>query len=75
MIQTRIALGLDMHPSEVSSIISFYSCFKTKPKDVEAGRNISGVEKAWNSVTWMTGNKALHAVNEFIKGRQLAVER
>ena len=30
-IQQRIAKGLNIYPSEISSIVSFYSCFRTKP--------------------------------------------
>jgi CheY-like chemotaxis protein len=71
MIQKRIALGLNMYPSEVRRIVSFHSCFRTEPKGVHIPGYISGIEKAWNSVTWMTGNKALHAVDEFINWRQL----
>lgn len=72
VIQKRIAQGLNMFPSEIRSIVSFYSCFRTKPEGKRAPCYISGYEKAWNSVTWMTGNKALHAVNDFLKGRQVA---
>jgi len=71
MIQKRIALGLNMYPSEVRRIVSFHSCFRTEPKAVHVPGYTSGIEKAWNSVTWMTGNKALHAVDDFIKLRQL----
>ena len=67
IIQNRIAQGLNMFPSEIRSIVSFYSCFRTKPKGGHAPYYITGIEKAWNSVTWMTGQKALHSVNEFIK--------
>jgi CheY-like chemotaxis protein len=31
-IQKRIAQGLNIYPSEICSIVSFYSCFRTKPK-------------------------------------------
>ncbi|MHC4726194.1 MAG: NAD(P)H-dependent oxidoreductase subunit E [Planctomycetota bacterium] len=31
-IQQRIAQGLNIYPSEICSIVSFYSCFRTKPK-------------------------------------------
>jgi CheY-like chemotaxis protein len=71
-IQKRIAQGLNMFPSEIRSIVSFYSCFRTKPEGKHAPCYISGYEKAWNSVTWMTEKKALHAVNEFLKLRQVA---
>jgi len=71
VIQTRIAQGLNMYPSEIRSLVSYYSCFRMKPEGGHAPCYISGYERAWNSVTWMTGSKALHAVNEFIKGRQL----
>jgi CheY-like chemotaxis protein len=70
-IQKRIAEGLNMHPSKIRRIVSFHSCFRTEPEAVHNTSYMSGIEKAWNSVTWMTGNKALHAVDEFIKGRQL----
>jgi CheY-like chemotaxis protein len=70
-IQKRIAEGLNMHPSKIRRIVAFHSCFRTEPEAVHNTSCISGIEKAWNSVTWMTGNKALHAVDEFIKGRQL----
>ena len=71
VIQTRIAQGLNMYPSEIRSLVSFYSCFRVIPEVGHAPCYISGYERAWNSVTWMTGSKALRAVNEFIKGRQL----
>lgn len=31
-IQQRIAKGLNIYPSEISGIASFYSCFRTKPR-------------------------------------------
>jgi hypothetical protein len=71
IIQKRIAQGLNMYPSEVRRIVSFHSCFRTEPEDAHVPGNTSGIEKAWNSVTWMTGSNALHAVNDFIKERQL----
>jgi len=67
VIQKRIAQGLNMHPSKIRRIVSFHSCFRTKPDVINTPYYTSGIEKAWNSVTWMTGKKALHAVNEFIK--------
>jgi CheY-like chemotaxis protein len=70
-IQKRIALGLNMFPAEVRSIVSFYSCFRTKPKRIQSLYHTSTIERAWNSVAWMTENSALHEVNEFIKRRQV----
>lgn len=71
VIQNRIALGLNMYPSEVRRIVSFHSSFRTEPEIAHIPGHTGGIERAWNSVTWMTGNKALHAVDDFIKGRQL----
>ena len=72
MIQKRIAHGLNMHPSEIRAIVSFNSCFRTKPEAAHTPYYISGIEHAWNSVRWMTGKRAASAVNEFIKWKQLA---
>ena len=69
-IQKHIAQELNMYPSEIRSIVSFYSCFRTKPEGKHAPCYISGTERAWNSVTWMTGKKAADAVNEFIRCKQ-----
>ncbi len=71
IIQKHIAHGLDMYPSEIRRIVSFHSCFRTEPEDIHVSGCTNGIEKAWNSVTWMTGHNALHAVGDFIKGRQL----
>ena len=72
VIQKRIAQGLNMYPSEIRSIVSFYSCFRTKPEADHIPCYISGVEHAWNSVSWMTGKRAVTAVNDFLKSKQLA---
>jgi CheY-like chemotaxis protein len=72
VIQKRIAQGLNMYPSEIRSIVSFYSCFRTKPEAGHIPCYISGVEHAWNSVSWMTGKRAVTAVNDFLKSKQLA---
>ncbi len=72
VIQKHIALGLNMHPSEIRAIVSFYSSFRSQPEAPPAPRYVSGIAKAWESVAWMTGENALHSVNEFIKSRQLA---
>ena len=71
VIQKRIALGLNMHPSEIHAIVSFYSSFRSQPETPPAPAYINGIAKAWNSVAWMTGEKALHSVDEFIKLRRL----
>ncbi len=70
-IQIRIAEGLNMYPSEIRSIVSFYSCFRTKPEIARTPCYVGGIEKAWNSVTWMTEKKATDAVKEFIRCKQL----
>jgi CheY-like chemotaxis protein len=74
MIQKRIAQGLNMYPSEIRGIVSFYSCFRTRPKAVHIPYYTSGIEKAWNSVSCMTGKRAVNAVNEFIQSRQAATQ-
>ena len=71
LIQKRIAHGLNMHPSEIRGIVSFYSNFRMQPETPHSPGYISGIEKAWDSVTWMTGTNAVNAVNQFLKGRQL----
>ena len=71
VIQKRIALGLNMHPSEIHAIVSFYSGFRSQPEPPPAPAHLSGIAKAWDSVAWMTGEKALHSVDEFIKSRRL----
>ena len=71
-IQKRIAHGLNMHPAEIHAIVSFYSSFRSQPEAPRTPSYVSGVEKAWNSVTWMTREKALNSVNAFIKSKQLA---
>ena len=72
VIQRRIARGLNMHPSEIRAIVSFYSSFRAQPETPPTPRYVSGIAKAWDSVAWMTGENAMHSVNEFIKSRQLA---
>ncbi len=67
VIQKHIAQGLNMHPSKIRRIVAFHSCFRTEPEVVPTPCYMSGIEKAWNSVTWMTGKQAMHAVNDFIK--------
>jgi len=71
-VQKRIAQDLNMHPSEIRAIVSFYSSFRSHPETPPTPRYVSGIAKAWDSVAWMTGENALHSVNEFIKWRQLA---
>ncbi len=67
--QKRIAQELNMYPSEIRSIVSFYSCFRTKPELARTPCYVGGIERAWNGVTWMTGKRAANAVNEFIRSR------
>jgi CheY-like chemotaxis protein len=71
IIQKRIAHDLNMQASEIRAIVSFFSNFRSQPKTPRTPRYISGIEKAWNSVTWMTGEKALHSVDDFIKSRRM----
>ena len=70
-IQKRIANDLNMQPSEIRAVVSFYSNFRSQPETPRTPGHICGIEKAWNSVTWMTGENALHSVDEFIKLRRL----
>ncbi len=70
-IQKRVACGLNMHPAEIRSIVSFYSCFRSEPEIEHTSHHVSGCERAWNSVKWMTGTKAFHEVSGFIKSRHL----
>jgi CheY-like chemotaxis protein len=69
VIQKRVAEGLNMYLSEIRSIVSFYSCFRTKPEIARTPCYVGGIERAWNGVKWMTGKKAADAVNEFIRSK------
>ncbi|UCH80497.1 MAG: response regulator [Nitrospiraceae bacterium] len=71
VIQERIAHGLNMSVSEIRSIVLFYSNFRSHPETPHIPAYLNGIQKAWNSVNWMTKENALHSVNEFIKSRQL----
>lgn len=71
VIQERIARGLNMYPSEIRSIVSFYSCFRTKPGGDHPMCYISGSGRVWRGVPWKTGKRVANAVNEFLKWRQL----
>jgi CheY-like chemotaxis protein len=70
MIQERIARALNIYPSEVRSIVSFYSCFRTKPGS-DTSYFKSGSGRAWRGVPWKTGKRVVNAVNEFIRMREL----
>ena len=74
VIQRHIAHGMNMHPSEIRAIVSFYSSFRAQPEIPPAPRYVGGIQRAWESVAWMTGENALHSVNEFIRSRQLTYE-
>lgn len=74
VIQKRIAKGLNMYPSEIRSIVSFHSCFRTKPEAAHIPYYVNGIAKAWNSVSWMTGKTAMSAVSEFLKLRQVITQ-
>ena len=74
MIQERIARALNIYPSEVRSIVSFYSCFRTKPgNDTSYFKTSSG--KAWKGVPWKTGKRVINAVNEFISMREVEIAK
>lgn len=69
-IQERIARGLNMYPSEIRSIVSFYSCFRTKPGYSDTSYFKYGNGKLWKGVPWKSGKRVIDAVNEFIRIRQ-----
>ncbi len=71
VIQERIARGLNIYPSEIRSIVSFYSCFRTKPGGADTPCYMSGSGRVWKGVPWKTGKRVINAVNEFLKMRQL----
>ncbi len=71
VIQGRIARGLNIYPSEIRSIVSFYSCFRTKPAGADTPCYMSGSGRIWSGVPWKAGKKVTNAVNEFLKSRQL----
>jgi len=71
VIQKRIARGMNLYPSEVFSIVSFYPYFRTKPGAAYIPLTLGGREKIWRDVTWKNGSRAINAVNEFIKSRQM----
>ncbi|MBI5408055.1 MAG: response regulator [Nitrospirae bacterium] len=75
MIQERIARALNIYPSEVRSIVSFYSCFRTKPGSGDTSYFKTGSGRAWRGVPWKTGKRVVDAVNEFIKMRELEEAR
>ncbi len=70
-VQKRIAQGMSMYLSEIRSIVSFYTCFRTKPGVDHAPCYTRGTIRIWSDVTWKTGKGIEKAVNEFIKWRQL----
>jgi len=66
-ILKRIARRLNRYPSEIWSIVSFYPCFRTRPREGHIPCYIGGPDKIWKDVTWKTGRRVINAVNEFIK--------
>jgi len=70
-IQKRIAQGMKIYPSEIHSIVSSNSCFRTKPGSGHSPCYMGRREKIWRDVTWKTDRRVINAVNEFIKGREL----
>lgn len=74
-IQKRVAQGLDMYPSEIHSIVSFYPYFRTRPEDDRVPCHIMGSQKVWRGMPLKKGKKVESAVNEFIRMRQLEEAR
>lgn len=75
MIQERIARALNIYPSEVRSIVSFYSCFRTKPGSNDTSYFKTGSGRAWRGVPWKTGKRVVNAVNEFIRMREVEIAK
>ncbi|MEW6600088.1 MAG: response regulator [Nitrospirota bacterium] len=69
-IQKRIAVALDMYPSEIHSIVSFYPYFRTKADDERIPCVIMGSQKVWRGMPLKRGKKVETAVNEFIRMRE-----
>lgn len=68
-IQKRIAHGLNVYPSEIHSIVSAYSCFRTKPADDRVSCRFKGSERVEWGIMPKTGRKITDAVNEYINRR------
>lgn len=66
-LQKRIAKGLNLYPSEIHSIVSFYPCFRAKPKDDYVASHIRGSASALKGIIPKTGKRVTDAVNEYIK--------
>jgi len=75
VLQERIAQGLNIYPSEVNSIVSFYPCFRTKPREEHTACYIKGSERVWKGIIPKTGKRVTDAVNEYIKLRHPAADR
>ena len=75
VIQKRIAHGLNMYPSEVHSIVSFYPYFRTKADDERIPCHIMGSQKVWRGMPLKRGKRVESAVNEFIRMRELEEAR
>lgn len=71
LIQKRIATGLNMYPSEIHSIVSFYPYFRTKADDERIPCHVMGSQKVWRGMPIKRGRKVEKAVHDFIKQRQL----
>ncbi|NIO22092.1 MAG: response regulator [Candidatus Aenigmarchaeota archaeon] len=66
-IQQRIAKGLNIFPSEICSIVSFYHCFRTKPEGDHVPCYINGSERVWRGMSWRTGRRVANVLDKYIK--------
>lgn len=53
-IMRRIAQGLNVYLSEISSFVSFQSFFRTKPCGDHPPCYMNGNERAWKGMSWMS---------------------
>ncbi len=69
-LQKRIAKGLNLYPSEIHSIVSFYPCFRTKAKDDYVASHIRGSAGVIKGIIPKTGKRVTDAVKEYIKWKE-----
>ncbi|MBI5055735.1 MAG: response regulator [Nitrospirae bacterium] len=62
VIQKRVALGLNIYPAEIHSIVSSHSGFRTGPGGGKAGSNSGTGERVWRGVICKTGK----GINEYL---------
>ena len=53
-ILRRISRGLNVYLSEITSLVSFYPFFRTKPGGEHVPCYMNGSEKAWQDMSWMS---------------------